>query len=258
MKKIIFLDTETTGNEPKKDFLCQLAYKTRDLPAQAGETFCELYKPPIHIPPEASAVTHITDKTVVDKKVFRESPEYVRIKTLLESPDSVLVAHNAKFDIAIIANEDIIPAHFICTLRVARFLDKNNVIPQYRLQYLRYYLDIDIEASAHDALGDVLVLEKLYERLLDKIKETPSAFGISPLSGGEEIHDQIIEKMIEISSKPSLMNMFNFGKYNGKTVQEVANIDRGYLEWMLAQKEQNEDNEEDWIYTLRYYLGKLQ
>ena len=63
--------------------------------------------------------------------------------------------------------------------------------------------------------------------------------------------------MIEISSKPSLMNMFNFGKHNGKTLAEVAGTDRGYLEWMLAQKEQNPDNEEDWIYTLKHYLGKL-
>ena len=49
MKKIIFFDTETTGNEPKKDFLCQLAFKTKD------ETFCEFFKPLIPIPPEASA-----------------------------------------------------------------------------------------------------------------------------------------------------------------------------------------------------------
>ena len=240
MKKIIFLDTETTGNEPKKDFLCQIAYKTKD------ETFCELYKPPVHIPPEASAVTHITDKTVADKKVFKESEEYTKIKQLLESPDSIMVAHNAKFDFEIIKKEGIIPPNVICTLRVARALDKENVIPQYRLQYLRYYLDIDIEAEAHDALGDVLVLEKLFERLLNKI--------ITEDNLNEE---GAISKMLEISSHPSLMHMFNFGKHNGKSVKEVAEIDRGYLEWMLGQKELNPDNEEDWIYTLKYYLGKL-
>lgn len=241
MRKIIFLDTETTGNEPKKDFLCQLAYKTND------ETFCELYKPSISIPPEASAVHHITNKMVADKKVFKESPEYKKIKKLLESPDSIMVAHNNKFDYEIIKNEEITPSNTICTLRVARALDKNNVIPQYRLQFLRYYLDIDIEAEAHDALGDVLVLEKLYERLLDKIMKEDS------LS-----EEKAIEKMIDISSRPSIMNMFNFGKYNGKTLADVARADHGYLEWMLAQKEQNPDNEEDWIYTLKYYLGKLQ
>jgi len=71
-------------------------------------------------------------------------------------------------------------------------------------------------------------------------------------------HDGAIDKMIEISSHPSLMNMFSFGKYNGKTVAEVVSIDRGNLEWMLGAKEQNPDNEEDWIYTLKYHLGKLQ
>lgn len=248
MKKIIFLDTETTGNEPKKDYLCQLAFKTKDDPnsEERARTFCELFKPPIPIPPEASAITHITNKHVADKKSFRESGNYGAIKLMLESPENVLVAHNAKFDVAILNNEDISPANIICTLRVARALDKNNVIPQYRLQYLRYYLDIDIEAEAHDALGDVLVLEKLFERLLDKIMKEEN---IS--------EEKAIEKMIEISSKPSLMNMFNFGKHNGKTVAEVAKIDRGYLDWMLGQKEQNPDNEEDWIYTLKYYLGKL-
>lgn len=241
MRKIIFLDTETTGNEPKNDFLCQLAYKTND------ETFCELYKPSIPIPPEASAVHHITNKMVADKKAFKESAEYTRIKNLLESPDSVMVAHNNKFDSEIIKNEGITPLNTICTLRIARALDKNNVIPQYRLQFLRYYLDIDIKAEAHDALGDVLVLEKLYERLLNKIMEEDS------LS-----EEKAIDKMIDISSRPSIMNMFNFGKYNGKTLADVVRVDSGYLEWMLAQKEQNNpETEEDWIYTLKYYLGKL-
>jgi len=240
MKQIIFFDTETTGNEPKKDFVCQLAYKTTDT------TFSELFKPLIPIPPEASAITHITNKMVIDKPAFKESTNYSTIKLLFEDPNSVVVAHNAKFDLAIIGKEDILPANFICTLRVARYLDKESVIPQYKLQYLRYYLDIEIEAEAHDALGDVLVLEKLFERLLAKIMKEENID-----------QDKAIERMIEISSKPSLMNVFNFGKHNGKTVEEVARIDRNYLDWMLAQKEQNADNEEDWIYTLKHYLGKM-
>jgi DNA polymerase III epsilon subunit-like protein len=246
MKQIIFFDTETTGNEPKKDFLCQIAYKTKDLSTQTDETFCELYKPSIPIPPEASAITHITNKMVAEKEVFRNSAGYKKIKELFENSNSVVVAHNAKFDLAIIDKEDIKPTNFICTLRVARALDKDNVIPQYKLQFLRYYLDIEIEAAAHDALGDVLVLEKLFDRLLAKIMKENNLN-----------QDKAIEKMIDISSRPSLMNIFNFGKHNGRSVSEVANVDRGYLEWMLAQKEQNPENEEDWIYTLKHYLGIL-
>lgn len=240
MKNIIFLDTETTGNEPNKDFLCQLAFKTDE------ETFCELFRPPIPIPPEASAITHITNKMVADKKAFKESARYDSIKTLLENPSSIMVAHNAKFDLAIIAKEGIVPANFICTLRVARALDKENIIPQYKLQYLRYYLDIEIEADAHNALGDALVLEKLFARLFNKINNEEN------LSEKETL-----AKMIEISSKPSLMKSFNFGKYNGQSIEDVAKFDSDYLEWLLAQKEQNPDNEEDWIYTLKYYLDKI-
>ncbi|MEY2671991.1 MAG: hypothetical protein RL687_408, partial [Candidatus Parcubacteria bacterium] len=51
--------------------------------------------------------------------------------------------------------------------------------------------------------------------------------------------------------------MFSFGKHSGKTVADVARIDRGYLEWFLNQKETTDPDDEDWIYTLRYHLGKF-
>lgn len=238
MKKIIFFDTETTGVD-STDFLCQLAYKTGD------EIFCELFKPEIKIPPEASSVHHITNKMVQDKPSFKESPEYQKIKKLFEDEDSIVVAHNAKFDLAIIEKENIKPKKVICTLRVARALDKENKIPQHKLQFLRYYLDIEIEATAHDALGDVLVLEKLFERLLNKIKET------------DNLNDEeALKHMIEVSARPSLMYSFSFGKYNGKTVEDVARIDPGYLKWFLDTKEKDNPGDEDWIYTLKHHLAK--
>lgn len=238
MSKLIFFDTETTGVN-NTDFLCQLAYKTGD------EVFCELYKPEIKIPPEASAVHHISNKMVENKKPFKESDTFNKIKNLFENEDSIVVAHNAKFDLAIIKKEDINPKNVICTLRVTRALDKENKIPQHKLQFLRYFLDMNIDAQAHDALGDVLVLEKLFERLFNKIKKEDN------LSD-----EEALKMMIEISAKPSLMHSFSFGKYNGKTVAEVANIDPGYLRWFLDTKEKENPEDEDWIYTLNHHLGK--
>ena len=238
VQKIIFFDTETTGVSTE-DFLCQLAYKTTD------EIFCELYKPEIKIPAEASAVHHISNKMVENKPSFQKSPDYGKIKNLFEDENSVVVAHNAKFDLAIIKKENISPKNTICTLRVARALDKENKIPQHKLQFLRYFLDIEIEATAHDALGDVLVLEKLFERLFDKIKKENNFND-----------EEVIKYMIEISAKPSLMHSFSFGKHVGKTVAEVAKIDSGYLKWFLDTKEKEDPDDEDWIYTLKYYLGK--
>lgn len=239
MKKIIFFDTETTGNT-KTDFLCQIAYKTD------SESFSDMYKPPLKIPPEASAVHHITNKMVENKKSFKDSLDFEKIKTLFENENSIMVAHNAPFDLSIMKNEGIEIKNFICTLRIARYLDSEEKIDKYNLQYLRYFLEIEIDAKAHDALGDVLVLEKLYERLKKKIMEQYDLNDI-----------EAIQKMIEISSHPSLFKKFKFGKHNGKFIEEVAQIDKGYLEWLLAQKLDGDEIDEDWIYTLKHYLGKL-
>jgi DNA polymerase III epsilon subunit-like protein len=242
MAKLIFFDTETTGNT-EKDFLCQIAYKN------GNESFTALYKPPTKIPPEASAVHHITNKMVADKPSFSESGDQAKIKKLFEAKDSIVVAHNAPFDLVMIKKEGIVPSKFICTLRVARHLDPEEKIDRYNLQYLRYLLEIEVEATAHDALGDVMVLEKLFERLKKKIIEQESA--------SRRINEEeAIEKMIEISSHPSILKSFKFGKYNGKKIEEITKVDRGYLEWLLSQKEQGDEIDEDWVYTLRYYLGK--
>ena len=238
MHKLIFFDTETTGNE-QKDFLIQLAYKS------GNESFNQLYKPEMKIPPGASAVHHITNKMVEDKSSFKESPDYKKIKSLFEDDNTIVVAHNAPFDLMIIKKEEVEPGQFIDTLRVARHLDKDEKIESYRLQFLRYFLDIEIEATAHDALGDVLVLEKLFERLQKKIMIEENM--------NEE---QAIDQMIEISSRPSLIRTLNFGKYKGKKVEEVLTIDRGWLEWLLREKEKADQLDEDWIYTLNHFLNK--
>ncbi len=238
MKNIIFFDTETTGNT-NNDFLCQIAYKNGE------ETFENLYNPGIKIPPEASAVHHVSNKMVENKEKFSESKDYKKIKELFEDPNTVVVAHNVLFDLMIIEKENIKPKNFICTLRVARDLDKEGKIDRYNLQYLRYLLEIEVNAQAHDALGDVLVLEKLFERLKNKIKEN------------ENLDDQqAIEKMIEISSHPSIFKTINFGKHVGKKLEDIAKEDKGYLEWLLNEKLKGEAPDEDWIYTLKHYLNK--
>lgn len=238
MKKIIFFDTETTGNT-EKDYLCQIAYKTGD------EVFSGLYKPPLKIPPEASAVHHISNKMIEDKPAFRESEDSKKIKELFENEGSVVVAHNAIFDLSMLKKEGIEPKKFICTLRVARELDSEGKIDRYNLQYLRYLLDLDVEAQAHDALGDVIVLEKLFDRLKKKVMDS------------ENINEEeAVAKMIQISSHPSIFKNLSFGKYKGMKIEEVLNLDRGWLEWLLGEKLKSDQIDEDWIYTLKHYLGK--
>ena len=241
MKNVLFLDTETTGNELQKDRLMEVCYKIRG----EKEIFCELFKPPLPISVKSMSVTHITNEMVEHKQPFQGSSFEKELSKHLET--HILVAHNAPFDIAMLKSEELNVTSFIDTLRVARYLDADAIIPEYNLQYLRYYLGINIpDAKAHDAKSDVLVLEALFERLFDKVKETGKT------------DEETLEKLLEISSHASLMKKFTFGKHIGRPTEEVAKTDRDYLEWLYKQKIQDPSitGEDDWVYTLKYYLNR--
>lgn len=237
--RIIFFDTETTG-AGERDRLLSLAVKERGV---AEPIVNALYKPPVKIPVDAMAVHHITPKMVEGKLPFLLAPEYDELKKLFEAEDVVAVAHNASFDVTMLSREGIDPRNVICTYKIARALDPEGKIPRYQLQFLRYLLGLEIEAVAHDALGDVLVLEGVFERQLSKMLEE------------HKTEEKALARMQEISEQPFLFTTFRFGKHEGKKIQEVAETDRSYLEWLLKQKSQDPMNEGDWIYTLEHYLG---
>ena len=225
----IFLDTETTGNGPD-DRLCQIAFKPENGPAVNG-----LFNPGRPISIDAMVVHHITEKMVADKPPFKGSDEYQQLEALFNNPTNIVVAHNAKFDMQMIEREGISTQRVICTLKLARYLDKNGVIPKYNLQYLRYFLGLEIDAKAHDALGDIMVLEALFSRLNAKIQEQ-----------GFKAPEQ---EMINISANPVLIPRMPFGKHKDMLFREVP---PEYLQW-LSTTELDGDME----YTVKYHLGLL-
>ena len=226
----IYLDTETTGNGPD-DRLCQIAFKPEGGPAVSG-----VFNPGRPISIDAMVVHHITEKMVQDKPSFKESDEYEKLQKLVSDINNVIVAHNAQFDMQMLNMEGIYTQRAICTLKLARYLDKNGFIPKYNLQYLRYFLGLEIEATAHDALGDILVLEALFSRLHAKFQEN------------DKLKDRVLE-MINISSNPVLIPRMPFGKHMGKLFSEEP---RDYLEWLLGT-----ELDEDMAYTVKTYLGLL-
>ncbi len=236
MNKLIFIDTETTGVGPN-DKLIQVAYRTTD-----GADVNELYKPDLPIEISAMAVHHITEKMISDKPTFIDSPEFKDLEKRF-SAGEIFIAHNAKFDVNMLEKEGLKIGTTIDTLKVARHLDPESRIESYGMQYLRYMLGIEVEATAHDAWGDILVLEQVYYRMLKKIMETKNV-----------TKDEAIAEMIKISTKPSLIRVIGFGKYRGEKLEDVAKNDSGYLKWLLGEKEKSNDDEEDWIYSLKHYL----
>lgn len=151
----LFLDLETTGfSEPK---IVSLAYNIR------GESIVShgFFKPEKEIEMSALMTHHITPKMLDKAPIFKDSADFVKIQELLHT--HILVAHNASYDIGVLRNEGVEVKDFICTKNLAQ--KHIPLAPSHRLQYLRYYLDLDVEGTAHDALGDMLVMRELFEHI---------------------------------------------------------------------------------------------
>lgn len=92
---IAVIDVETTGTDPEKDSVVEVAV-TKVLPGGELRTWSALVKPKTSIPPEISAIHHITDEMV------ENAPSMADIwpDLLAEIGDATPVAHNARFDAA--------------------------------------------------------------------------------------------------------------------------------------------------------------
>ena len=159
--KFLFLDTETTGlSEPR---LVQLAYHVD------GESMysCGIFKPPKPIELQAQMTHHITEEMVADAPTFQGSPDFERLQTLLN--ECVLVCHNAMFDIRVLKNEGLTVKHNLCTYLMAKKI--YSLDNCHKLQYLRYKQKLNVQAQAHNALGDIMVMEKLFKHMIDSIRQ---------------------------------------------------------------------------------------
>jgi exodeoxyribonuclease X len=236
--KLLFLDTETTDIQPDAR-LVQLAYKSME----TGETVNEYFKPPVTITYGSMAIHHVTNEMVAAKPAFEGSEQEQNLRSRLET--EIIVAHNAPFDINILQNEGINVSKYIDTLRIARHMIQAD---QYKLQYLRYFLNLNVEGLAHDALGDVLVLEALFNHLLNVVKEKFSLVN----------DDAITEKLLELTKTPVVMDAFTFGKHRGKSFKEVNKTDQSYLKWLHGSevKKPTEEQNEDLVHTLNFFLEK--
>lgn len=234
-KDLIYLDTETHSLEDP--ILIQLAYKRAHQAAvthyfSTGGTKIDL---------KAMAVHHITEEMIAGLPSFESSPSKNQLANELQS--SVLVAHNAAFDVDALRRRGVTVPHTICTLRMARYVYP--ALEQHKLQYLRYWMNAKPEGQdirPHDAEGDILVLEAVFERLWSDFSlENPG------LSDAE-----LIAKMEDISSRPSVLYLCTFGKHKGQFWKDVPS---DYLKWIL---EKSDFDDENVLWTAKHYLDLAQ
>ncbi len=239
--RIVFGDTETTTSGSNARMI-QLALKER---GNDGTVINESFQPTDGslIDIDAMAIHHITPQMLEGKVTFQQSDVRGQVVELLKG--ALFVAHQAPFDRAVLQKEGVEVGQVIDTFRVAKHLVDYH---SHSLQKMRYLLELNVVAQAHDALGDVLVLEALFERLLEQVK----------VKYDYEDEQLAIQKMIDLSEEPALLKKLAFGKYMGRRFEEIVEEDLDYLRWMQQSqmKKEEEKRNTDLVLTLEHYLGE--
>ena len=162
------LDIETTGLSFRTEKITEfgiMKYKNGEV-IDSFESFVNPEKP---IPKEVVDITNITDEMVKDAPTIKE----IMPKVLEFIGDSVLVAHNADFDIGFIKYNCKqlgleLNNTYIDTLRLAKDLFPG--YKKYKLGIIADNLGIKVEV-AHRALDDVDTLVKVFQVMLKILKE---------------------------------------------------------------------------------------
>lgn len=248
MAKYILFDTETTGGN-EEDRIIQIGAMIVDA-KEPIEVYDELCSCEIPIKLEAMEVHNITPDLLENKPKFVDSNFYNRLNTLNNS-ENFLIAHNLPFDLAMLQKEGFINQFtLVDTLRCARHLLDDS--PYHRLQYLRYSLELykneleeankhNITIKAHDAIGDVLVMKLLLSKLV-------------ALAKAKYPQNNPMQVLALLTKQPVFVKTFKFGKYKGRSVEEVCDEDIGYINWFMDNMELDEDMK----YTLDKIMGHIE
>ena len=101
----VVFDTETTGTNPKKDKIVQLAsVQVKKGKIVKDGVYNELVNPEMPMPLEASLINGITDDILMDKKNIQEILGDF-LKNHLNKRNGIIVAYNAKFDVPLLNKE---------------------------------------------------------------------------------------------------------------------------------------------------------
>lgn len=163
------IDIETTGGDPKRDRITEIAIFKFD-GEKLIDQFESLINPGRHIPQEITRITGITNDMVAHAPKFYEiAKQIVQI-----TEGSIFVAHNVRFDYSFIQKEFrqlgyTFSRKQLCTVKLSKKLIPG--YPSYSLGKLCKNLGIKIE-NRHRAAGDAAATMELLKRLLQEASET--------------------------------------------------------------------------------------
>lgn len=168
-KHYTVVDTETTGLDPEKDRLIEIAAIRVRGGKEVGR-FETLVKPGRKLSKKIVSITNITDEMLKDAP----APEECLPNFLEFLRDDVIVAHNANFDVDFISESlqrcglPPLENNFIDTLRIARYVEPD--MDDHKLSTLAKEYKIP-QPTAHRALADCETTMAVLQHLDESAKE---------------------------------------------------------------------------------------
>lgn len=226
-RPIVFFDLETTGTDPAKDRIIELAL-VKLLPNGQREKYVKRVNPGIPIPKSSSDIHGITDEDVKDAPLFKHIAH--EVYEWMRGCD--MGGYNSsKFDVPLLAEE---------LLRVGidvDFTDRNMIDVQqifFKMEArtlsaaYSFYCNKQME-NAHSAEADILATIEVLEAQLDKYENLSKE--VKPLNDFTN-QDQYVDYARRIILKDG-HPVFNFGKNKGRKVEEVFTQEPQYYDWMM-------------------------
>lgn len=174
----VIFDFETTGLNSSWDHIIEIGAK-KVVNGRVVDSFSALVKPPKAIPEKVQKITGIKEHMVRNQPEIAEIlPSFLRFVQ-----DSVLVAHNARFDIGFLkracwVNELPAPKSAICTLKMAKDLFSKS--PSKKLGDLAKECKIDSK-GAHRADADCeMTVGVLFAMIYKKPRQFRTLEGFVP------------------------------------------------------------------------------
>lgn len=226
---IVFFDLETTGININTDRIVEICY-LKVYPNGNEESKTLRINPEMHIPEQSSAVHGIYDEDVADCPTFKEVAKL--IASDIEGCD-IAGFNSNRFDVPLLA-EEFLRAGVDIDMSRRKFIDVQVIYHKLEQRTLsaayKFYCDKNLE-DAHTAEADTRATYEVLKAQLDRYPEAlqnDMAF-LSEYSSFTRNVDFAGRMVYDEQGVPT----FNFGKYKGKSVEEVLRRDPGYYSWML-------------------------
>ena len=226
---IVFFDLETTGININTDRIVEICY-LKVYPNGNEESKTLRINPEMHIPEQSSAVHGIYDEDVADCPTFKEVAKLIARD--IEGCD-IAGFNSNRFDVPLLA-EEFLRAGVDIDMSRRKFIDVQVIYHKLEQRTLsaayKFYCDKNLE-DAHTAEADTRATYEVLKAQLDRYPEAlqnDMAF-LSEYSSFTRNVDFAGRMVYDEQGVPT----FNFGKYKGKSVEEVLRRDPGYYSWML-------------------------